>query len=571
VRLRIPSAFALAVLLAACGGSNASFVPRSAGAAISDGAARVDITVPIEILGSRDTALPPDSNTFTHVSPAARSFTLDYSEFAGVESIARDIGAGITGCRRNAYGVLCRIALRIRNAGTNFEFRTYDQPLRGGRPRGGAHMLNYGQTNALPAAKAGLLFPTGTVVGSATVASVVNDPPSGRATDLRARFVIRDADAYPILGGTYVDTSGFLEPVSIDYVTQPPTYTSFSITVNGKKTGDIAGPSDRYDVKYLGEGVVIAALTLRQSTLQFGSATIAPIPRNVPVTGVPKGIASSSLVVPVPGIEYFLEPSGKIGSLKGAKLTEIALPSGDTPTMLALADYEAPFIQIVFATKQNTLGTVDSQRNVVESTAVPGSPITGIDDSASPAYVQSAGTFGQEYDGNPTEATYQVPGTPRLTSFANTVGYAFADPGNDAVGFMGLIVPFFTYFYEIPMPSGSPAFVAAGPDQSVWVALDRRPGGYIMNAHGVKNSKLVKFASSAPLTSMVLVAPGTYDAEPMAATDTNGDVELFDASGNLLHTIKPAGGAASDITAASDTTLYYICTSCSSGIQELVY
>ena len=137
---------------------------------------------------------------------------------------------------------------------------------------------------------------------------------------------------------------------------------------------------------------------------------------------------------------------------------------------------------------------------------------------------------------------------------------------------MGLIIPLFTYFYETSVPSGSPAFVAAGPNQSIWVALANQPGGYIMNAHGVRNFKPVKFVSSAPLTSMTLVAPNSYyDAEPMAATDTRGNVELFDASGNLLHTLRPAGGAASDITAASDTTLYYICRSCSNGIQELIY
>jgi hypothetical protein len=188
VRLRIPGAIAIAMLLAGCGGSNASFVPRYAGSAMRGVAAHVDITVPIEILSPRTTVLPPDSNTFTDVSPATRSFTLAYSVFAGIESVARDIGPGVKGCHRNRYGILCRIALRINPAGNNFDFRAYDRPLSGGRPRG-AHLLNYGQTSKLPAGNAGLLFPLGTVVGSATVASIVNDPPSGRVTDLRARFV----------------------------------------------------------------------------------------------------------------------------------------------------------------------------------------------------------------------------------------------------------------------------------------------------------------------------------------------------------------------------------------------
>jgi hypothetical protein len=57
----------------------------------------------------------------------------------------------------------------------------------------------------------------------------------------------------------------------------------------------------------------------------------------------------------------------------------------------------------------------------------------------------------------------------------------------------------------------------------------------------------------------------------MAATDSRGSLELFDATGTLLRTLKPAGGGASDVTAASDGTLYYICSACPSGIQELIY
>jgi hypothetical protein len=304
----------------------------------------------------------------------------------------------------------------------------------------------------------------------------------------------------------------------------------------------------------------------------FARATVVPQPASLAVRGSPQLTAGAQLIAPISGTEAFIDTSkNAIALLVGSSLTEEPLPSGDTPTMIAFGYYNAPLLKFAFATKQNTVGIIDNQDDVRESPAVSGGNIAGLayygGNFNDPVYTQSPGTIGLW---NLGFVTYQVAGTPRLTNVVAMEDGSFiaADPGNDAVAIFGIDPGGMQAFNEYPAPKdakGKPAFVAANePLQPIWVAEEGVPEGFISG----KNT----FRTQAPLTSMATISTDySIKGGMMAATDTLGNIELFDQVGKRVLTYTPPDGRAADIISGPDQDLYYVCPSCAQSIHEFLY
>jgi hypothetical protein len=567
-------------LLAACAGGTVQPVPvtpagANASYAIAPDAALakkhkpVTLSTEVQVLSAAALAAGSFAGSdAVLVSPAARAVAI---QAANSRAAFFNVGPGARGCKKNDLGYLCRVDFTVPAFTNGITIKAFDRPL-GKQGQASGKLLSSGVTRQEVRTKPiALRVVMNSYVGKVRIVALNTTPPSGRVVDLGLKLDVEDLDGFTIATGTYEETNGLEGGILPDIKTMPAT-SNFKFTVEHSKMGWISTPSDRYSLQYLGSGVISATVGFHfyGSYAYLATATIAPTLLSRAVPGSPHLDAGTEIVAPVEGTEWFTQTAlGEIGVLADGVLSEQKLPSANTPTHIAFGSYNEPLVTIAFATQQNTVGTIDNQRDVDESSPAPGSAITGLSYDAwykAPVFVQSGGVIG-EYFGS--ILTLAVTGTPNLSSLVRPESeWAFADAGNDAVGLTSGLLPDNATYSEVPFPpgSGTPSFVAAGPGQSTWAGIAGIAAGAIVYAPGP-----VQFKAAAPLTSMT-VAGSTYDADSlMAATDTNGDVEVFDASGKLVTTYHPPDGAASGIVTGPAQDLFYVCVTCANGVHRLIY
>ncbi|HTA40155.1 MAG TPA: hypothetical protein VK760_13810 [Candidatus Acidoferrales bacterium] len=544
----------------------ASSVERSAATT------HVPISLDVEILSAKSLKNRRwASLDATIASPAARSVAVYYGNDRS-PIVSASVGRGVAGCKPNAFGILCHVTFDVNSETRGFTIRTFDAPSLSKKKPGGRN-LAVGYTRQLVRKSSVVLRAAlNSTVGQVKLSVANATPASGRATNLGLHIDVEDLDGFTIVTGDYYGASTAADALFLDVAAQPYGGNGLSFTVNGKPNAAITTWSDSYKLSYLGSGVFSADLTLIQqfSYKKFGSLTISPKPVFSAVAGSPRLGAASQLVAPPEGTVWFTQPDlHEIGILDNGKVTEQTLPSGHTPTMIAFGYYYAPLLKIVFATQEHTVGIMDNQRESTESPPSTDSPITGISYDGNydaPVFVAQSGVFG-EYFGDKLDVQ-QVSGTPRLTGLAQAEsGWAFADAGNHDIGFfLGTIIPENPYI-TVPLPAGSgtPSLVAYGPGQMSWIAESDKNQGAIVY------SSAKKFQTGAPLTSMTSLSSPYDRTGLMAATDSAGNIEVFDQTGALLETLHPPDGAASGIVAGPSGDLFYVCASCARGLHRIVY
>jgi hypothetical protein len=586
----LPTLRALAVcasLTAFVGCADNSNQVTPAEASISSVAAattKVRVVVDFEVLSPKTSgadvqAMEPRSAV--PLSPATKSVKVETLVIAG-ESQATNLTQGTPGCRASAGATLCRVVFSVPQFTHGLKFTTFDGELDRRHPTG--KILATGTNDTTIEGREVQLKPVmDGVVHKVSITSLDASPKSGTSTDLGLKVEAFDPDGYPIRSGGYADRLGNPNPLNVGYVTLPAgAYADLPLTVNGKKSNEIAGPSNAYQLRYIGRGIVTAQLFVSQGPSSgsnvprgaFARAIIAPQPASFTVAGSPRLTANAQLIAPVSGTEAFIDTAKhQIALLVGSSLSEEPLPSGNTPTMIALGYgyFQAPLLKFAFATQQNTVGIIDNQDDVSESSPISGGNVVSVSFDGGnfnvPVYAQTPGTIGLYW--NPTFVTYKVSGTPKLANIValQDGSYAAADPGNNAIARFYITPEGMQSYTETPLPSsakGKALFVAAGPNLSIWVGEQDATEGFVAGRYA--------FKTRAPLTSLAML-PSQYTTKGavMAGTDTAGNIELFDQMGKYILTYTPHDGAATDITSGADQNLYYVCPTCTRSIHELLY
>lgn len=516
------------------------------------------------------------AKTPKYISPATASVKIQTAN----GSIGENVTPGSPNCISGASATTCTFNNIGAPIGTSLlSIDAYDKPLsasggfQGNIVSSGGTMVTIaeGQTNRLQLALGG-------VIAKAQILSLNASPVNGAPTDLNFSVKVTDADGYTIVGSQPYALAGngyYGNPLGVSvlsYALPNPVQGSydFTFTENGVSNTNggmgIVAPSDTYSIAYSGKGVISATLAVGVNGLPpFATAVISPQPAVVQIPGAPAVDESAHMYVLDDKTIWFTEPSKKaIAYLTSGVLHEFTLPSGHTPTYLAFATSFPPNVEFVFATQENTVGTIDSSGTIKEYTPTLSSAIGGLG-----------------YDVLTGDLVLTEPGAGKVASF-NLAGFTkeyalpagaipgeifggyWVDPGTNAVGTLN-VQNGTVREYPLPTPNSNPTSVMPLSSAQVWVA---EGGGKRVAVIDPGSGNVTEYPTADALTSIT----GGDQGRIIAATDVSGNIEFFDTSGNEHTFVTGANGPASEIGGASIREGFpFLCPTCLNGIQEFLF
>lgn len=499
------------------------------------------------------------------LSPGTKSLFIKYGRYGASVGSERlyDVGPKAPGCQAASGGAQCILQFDVPQYTQDISFGAYSGIVHDGRSTGS--VLDAGRSTQTIDRSTQLAFTMTAAVHKIRITSLLATPSSGVVSDLHFHFDALDAAGFEVRGA-YGDSTGTPTPLLIKLPLDGYGNSPFTTSVNGKANFTTINSSlDKYDIKYLGRGILSGFIEIET---EFGyeelaSAPFNPTPAFLAVPGSPPLTSASEIVSPGDGSVWFNDPaSSKIGTISGGQLTEQSLPSAHTPVKLAFAYYYAPLVRVAFETSQSTVGTIDNQRDVTESAPIAGAPITAFAYDTyyqQPIYAQG-GTISEWWGNKQPASVEQIGGNANVTSITSGSGSAFfVDSGTGMWGAYSYLDPTYNTEKALPAGSGTPAFVDTGSN-GVWIAISGQPKVVVSSAN------VTTVTTAAPITAMT-AGSGIFADE--IATDSSGNIEVFDKNGTLLKVYVPPGSA-SDIVTGPDEDFYYVCTSCAQGVYEFI-
>lgn len=495
----------------------------------------------------------------------------------GLTTISANVTPGSPNCVASGSATLCT----FNNVGAPtpsavISVTAYDQPL---TPSGTAqgNVLSSGAVSVsiTPGQVNTVNLTMGGAAAKAAITSLNTSPLNGAASDLSFHVNIMDADGFTIVSpGVYTSPfgSGTAEPVTF-LITESPASDSLRFTINGASQvfadqAQLNGPSDTYSLQYAGRGVISATLNVEtlNHALPLATATISPQAAYLPVAGAPALDASSVVIGAADGATiWFTEPSrAKIAFVRGGVLHELPIPSGNTPTILAVAPVPGRQ-EFVYATAQGTIGFAIDNGTITEYTPPTHSTIGGIHFNPgifTAYFTETVGKIGKLGLGGGISEISLPPG--EHPTAMDPIAGDFVDPATNSIGF---IDPSDNVTERaLPTANSQPNGLAQGPQGSLWVS----EAGAKRIARLTPDGSISEFPTQDILTSITVVS-GDSGPPFVAATDASGNIELFNLDGSETAYNPGTHGPANSAGQGYNHDVLYVCAACASGIQDFLY
>jgi hypothetical protein len=494
----------------------------------------------------------------------------------GVATISANVTPGSPNCTTTASATLCTFNnLGAPTPSAVISVTAYDQVLSStGTAQGSVLSSGAVSVTITPGQVNNVNLTMGGAAAKASVTSLNTQPLNGSISDLNFRVNIMDADGFTIVPpGVYTSPfgSGAPEPVTF-IVTESPPNAALHFTIDGVNQisadqAQLNGPGDTYSLQYAGRGMVSATLNVETLNHAFplATATINPQPAYLPVAGAPALAASAVVVAADATTIWFTEPSrAKIAFVRNGTLHELSIPSGNTPTLLAVAPVPGRQ-EFAYATAQGTIGFAGDDGTISEYTPPTHSSIGGIHFNPgifTAYFTETVGKIGKLGLGG-SISEIALPAGDHPTAMDPVAG-DFVDPATNSLGF---IDPSDVVTERaLPTANSQPNGLAQGPQGTLWIS----EGGGKRIARYTSGGPIVEFPTQDVLTSISVVETGSGPPF-VAATDASGNIELFDFSGSETTYSPGPNGPATNVGEAYNNDILYVCAACAAGIQDFLY